>query len=145
MPGGGKPYWTAAESAFAAGGCPRHAYIAARYTYAGDDSVKSECRYNLMAFCAEQQTKYPYAWPGTVLQTDGSSSKYLQTLVDMHLDEERTPSKYRDSSIYAILLSTTERIWSRKLSPLYVTIRHEWLTWQSHCFAVMQSRINEHF
>lgn len=143
MPRGGIPWWTVAESAMATFGVSRRNYVAARYTYALDDSVYYENKLNLLEFCFAERERAPVKWPKWVIDYSGMRYKYLQTLVGMHLCEERIGQHFHFPRRYSEYLWVSERIWLKRLAPLYEVIRCEWVNWQACCFASMQRKINE--
>lgn len=142
LPAGDQPAWTFVEAAIAAGGVEHRSYLAARFTYGGDDSVKGECQALLVDFCTEQHTLYPQVWPERVTINTGVRRRYFETLAQMHLAEERNPAAFLNVDAYTYCTKTIPRVWYRVLAPLYQTLRHEWLTWQSSCLAIMQRRIS---
>lgn len=136
-----KPDWTLAEAGMAAIGVSRRCYIAARYRYALDDSVRGECKLNLLEYAIDQRGRNPEGWPARILCVDGRERQYLEFLVDMHLLEDRAPWRFKDPAIYPTLAQVTGRIWARKLSPLYVTLGQEWISWYSTCMSMMRELI----
>lgn len=143
MPRGGRPYWTAAEAAMAAKGVPRHAFAAALFTFAMDDSVRYQCKHDLLSFCLRERERDPRRWPMTHICLDGEKRKYIELMVDIHLIEDRQRWRFVDAAIYPTLFMTTERIWRRILAPCYEILRHEWFTWHALCLSMMATRARD--
>lgn len=128
------PQWSHAECAQAAQGLAEKYWQAMRYVYALDDSVFHTLSLALWEWALEKREREK--WPQKVVDLTGAESRYMRDLVDMHMLEVRVPSRFvslgpEAADIRQILMNVTERVWDRRLKPVYAAIGHEFEIWLS--------------
>jgi hypothetical protein len=140
------PQWTHAECAQAAQGLGDKYWQAMRYVYALDDSVFHTLSLALWEWALWKREREK--WPQTIVNLAGGESRYIRDLVDMHMLEVRVPSRFvqpRPDSvdIRQVLMNVTERVWDRRLKPVYAAIGHEFEIWLSVAHGHMQYRMSD--
>ena len=114
----------------ACGGLPAHAFDAAMFTYAGDESVRSRLsRWLLEWALAERPDR---KWPRRVVTLDGPRV-FMHELCELWLCEVRAPWRFETSAhrpnIRRIALNVSESVWSARLSPIYAAVSAEFCEW----------------
>jgi hypothetical protein len=140
------PQWSHAECAQAGQGLADKYWQAMRYVYALDDSVFHTLSLALWEWALWKREREK--WPQTIVNLAGGESRYMRDLVDMHMLEVRVPSRFvrpRPDSvdIRQVLMNVTERVWDRRLKPVYGAIGHEFEIWLSIAHGHMQHRMSD--
>lgn len=139
------PEWSHAECAQAGQGLDGRYWMAMRYTYALDDSVFHSLWTRLWEWGLAQREHESY-WPMEVLDNDGKSIRYMRDLVCVLLLEIRRPSAFKDRDgtkvdLHQLLMNVTDRVWKRRLSPVYEAVGEEYLSWLSIARRHMDRRL----
>lgn len=135
------PQWSHAECALAAQGMVEKYWQAMRYVYALDDSVFHSLSTRLWEWALEKREREK--WPNTVLDNGHQQIRYMRDLVYMMLFEVRRPSAFLQPGTKATMMNVTERIWDKKLSPVYAAVWHEFEIWLAIAHGHMQRRLND--
>jgi len=136
--------WSHAECAQAGQGLDEKYWQAMRYTYALDDSVFHSLSTRLWEWALEKRERVH--WPYTIIDNGGQHVRYMRDLVYVFMLEARRPSVFirpEGQSLRAALMNTTERIWDKRLSPIYAAIGHEFEIWLAIGHGHMQRRLTE--
>jgi len=141
------PEWSHAECAQACQGLAEKYFHAMRYTYALDDSVFHPLSTWLWEWALWKREREP-DWPKTVVNLDGQQVRYMRDLVDILMLELRVPSAFirkreAQPDPRMQLMNVTDRVWSRRLSPVYEAIHAEYLVWLAIAHGHMKRRLAE--
>lgn len=140
------PQWSHAECAQAGQGLADKYWQAMRYVYALDDSVFHTLSLSLWEWALERRERE--RWPHRIVTLAGVEARYMRDLVDMHMVEIRAPSRFVRMApdavdIRQVLMNVTERVWEKRLKPVYSAIGHEFEVWLSIAHGHMQHRMAE--
>lgn len=127
---GGRPQWTVREVGIACGGLAPHAFDAALFTYAGDDSVRPRLSAWLLEWALAERTAR--RWPRRVVTAEGPQ-QFMRQLCELWLCEVRAPWRFEVSAhrpnIRRMAMNVSEPVWSARLSPIYSAISSEFCSW----------------
>lgn len=130
IPGGGRPEWTAQETAMAIAGLPADirdaCYAAYAYRWARDDSQHSVLysKLSMAVWGASDSMASRERWPSRIRE-----QKYMERLVRMAILEERCWFLINQYSLWpAILIDDgfqhmDDELWERRLSRKYEAVR----------------------
>lgn len=138
--------WTHAECAQACQGLEERYWQAMRYTYALDDSVFHSLSTRLWEW-ALWRREQEETWPKTVMNLQGDTVRFMRDLVDIFMLEVRRPSVFlaadNEPDARMVLANVTERVWRKRLSPIYEAIGEEFLRWLSIAAGHMRFRLRD--
>lgn len=146
---GALPEWTPQDAALAAQHVAEHHWEALRFTFAGVDTRRVLLRDRLVQWLA--QACEAARWPARITTHHGSA-EYFCGLAELHLIEERQPWRFQTNGrdgrndagdLHAIIMDVPERVWLRKLRPIYGALQTEWLRWQADAHDAMWRRLRQ--
>lgn len=118
---GSAPEWTPDDLGIGLAGLPALPTAAALYSWAGDASVAGDIKYALMRELLIARDALQ--WAGKVERSTGERSKFSEELVELFLDEERAPHKYRAVPLLrAVWMRVEWPTWRRVLDHQYAYV-----------------------
>ncbi len=120
--------WTHAETGMGAAGCPRMPWLAACYSWAGDQSGYKALHRGLTLQAIREAERHDWPWRITML--DGTRDYYLERLAELVLDEEGCRAAFVAApGLYAIYLGVSPSVWSKPLWGYHLVLQQSYQRW----------------
>ncbi|MGO9038872.1 MAG: hypothetical protein ACLQKH_12890 [Steroidobacteraceae bacterium] len=134
-----RPAWSMAElaQAAAAGGVHGVAWLAVRYSVAGDASCAEEL-HGALAYHAQLIGRRE-SWPPRVMSLDGNPKFFREELAAMALDEDAHRHYFAAApALYAVYMGVTPAVWEQTLTGPFHSLKAKYSSWISIACAGIQ-------